>query len=420
VQIGIFSEEPWQHPKWDTKWGSGTLTVSNAEYDPVTAGGLLNRYIDEKVFAEEVGFDILMKNEHHSAPFCMQGVTNVEAAILARVTKKAKIFLGGNILPIHDDPLFLAEQLAMIDNISGGRLITGWVRGVGSESYTHNANPSYNRERFEEAHEFIKKAWTVPGPWRWEGKHYQYRYVNPWAVPTQKPYPATWIPGSASTETVMLAAKNRYPYIRLSGAALQSARDMFDFYDSIADKEFGYQAGPEHYGYVIWVHVEATDEKAIEVGKKLTEGVRSPFDPTTPASTPGKSLLTLPGLLTKSSRERMFKMMAENSLAMQRGGRQEWGDQLAQGSAIAGSPTTVIAKLRELLEVLRIGTIIFRTGDGELTNEDTMRTLKLMGDEVLPAVREIAKELELPGPFDRDPATGEILDPTFFNKIPVS
>ena len=92
-----------------------------------------NRYLDEKLYAEEMGFDGLMLNEHHSTPFCMQGVTNIEASILARQTTRAKIVILGNILPIWDDPLWLAEQLAMIDMISHGRLVSGFVRGGGRE-----------------------------------------------------------------------------------------------------------------------------------------------------------------------------------------------------------------------------------------------------------------------------------------------
>ena len=64
----------------------------------------------------------------------MGGVVNVEAAILARITNKVKIVINGNILPIWDDPLWLAEELAIIDMISEGRLVTGWVRGTGRES----------------------------------------------------------------------------------------------------------------------------------------------------------------------------------------------------------------------------------------------------------------------------------------------
>ncbi len=130
-----------------------------------------------------MGFDAIMLNEHHSTPFCMGGVMNVEAAILARITSKVKIVLNGNVLPIWEDPLWLAEELAMIDMISRGRLVTGWVRGTGRESVAHNAHPPFNWERFQEAHDFIVKAWKEPGPFRWEGEHFQYRYVNPWMRP---------------------------------------------------------------------------------------------------------------------------------------------------------------------------------------------------------------------------------------------
>ena len=148
-----------------------------------------------------MGFDAVMLNEHHSTPFCMQGVTNVGASILARITKQVKIIILGNVLPIWDDPLWLAEQLSMIDMISHGRLVSGFVRGGGRESWSHNSPPHFNRERFEEAHDLIIKAWTEPGPWRWEGKHFHYRYVNPWARPLQEPHPQIWIPSTVSVET---------------------------------------------------------------------------------------------------------------------------------------------------------------------------------------------------------------------------
>ena len=128
--IGHFTEQPWQDEKSGLLGTQSTdLSISNSYYDPQVGAQLYNRYLDEKVYAEEVGFDALMLNEHHSTPFCMQGVTNVGASILARITKKAKIIILGNVLPIWDDPLWLAEQLAMIDMISNGRLVSGFVRG---------------------------------------------------------------------------------------------------------------------------------------------------------------------------------------------------------------------------------------------------------------------------------------------------
>jgi hypothetical protein len=74
-------------------------------------------------------------------------------------------------------------------------------------------------------------------------------------------------------------------------------------------------------------------------------------------------------------------------------------------SIISGTPKTVLPKIRHVLESIRPGSIFFWDGDGSMTHEDTMRSLRLMGDEILPAVREMADELDLPGPFEVDPAT---------------
>src|SRR5262249_41358491 len=160
--IGYFTERPYQDRQSGYFGHAGRdvtdLSMSNGSYDPVLGSDLYNRYLDEKVYAEEMGFDGLMLNEHHSTPFCMGGAMNIEAAILARITRRAKIVLLGNILPIWDDPLWLAEMLAEIDMISRGRLVSGWVRGTGRESVSHNAQPPFNWERFHAAHTFVLTA----------------------------------------------------------------------------------------------------------------------------------------------------------------------------------------------------------------------------------------------------------------------
>jgi len=199
--------------------------VPNRYFDRDVGARLYNEYLDEMVYAEDVGFDAIMLNEHHGTPFCMGAVMNVEASILARITKKARIVLLGNPLPTFKNPLRIAEELATIDCISHGRLVPGWVRGAGSEQIFNQANPAYNREYFNEAHDLVIECWTKPGPFRWEGKHFNFRYVNPWALPYQKPRPPIWIPGVISAETVVWCAKHKYPYIGL-GTALQSTVEL--------------------------------------------------------------------------------------------------------------------------------------------------------------------------------------------------
>ena len=152
--IGYFTERPYQDQKSGYFGATGKpimdLTVSNEIYDSYLAADLYNRYLDEKLYAEEMGFDGLMLNEHHGTPFCMGGAMNVEASILARITQRAKIVLLGNILPLWDDPLWLVEQLSMIDLISRGRLVSGWVRGTGRESVAHNICLLYTSDAADE------------------------------------------------------------------------------------------------------------------------------------------------------------------------------------------------------------------------------------------------------------------------------
>ena len=331
----------------------------------------------------------------------MQGVTNVGASILARITKKAKIIILGNVLPIWDDPLWLAEQLAMIDMISHGRLVSGFVRGGGRESFAHNSPPHFNRERFQEAHDFLIKAWTTPGPWRWEGKHYHYRYVNPWARPLQQPHPPIWIPSTVSVETVKWTAEQRYPLVLLA-TKLEPTRDAFQLYHDTAE-EFGYKSGSQNVAYLWKVHVDETEEKAEEVGRKYLSGVSNPFL----AGNEGEvnsAIMSLPGHTSRTSRR--LSTTAFGPAGRFGTNRRPFEDQVSDNTIITGTPKTVLPKIRSVLEYLRPGSVFFWDGDGSMSHEDQMRSLRLMGEEVLPAVREMGKELELFSPFEVDPSTG--------------
>ena len=422
--IGHFTERPYQDEKSGvfgvTARPVPDLGLSNEVYDPKIGADLYHRYLDEKLYMEEMGFDGVMLNEHHSTPFCMGGVMNVEAAILARITKKLKIVLLGNVLPIWDDPLFLAEELAEIDMISRGRLVTGWVRGTGRESVAHNAQPPFNWERFQEAHDFVVKAWTTPGPFRWEGEHYNFRYVNPWARPYQQPHPQIWIPGVLSKNTVEWTARHRYPFVMLA-TDLEPTKQSFEYYSEIAAEE-GFEAGPQHRGYLFKVHVDETEELAYETAKKYVEGPPNPFlEGNQGVIRP--FIQQLPGMTSRTN----VLPTAENRAARVSRGREEQGvdekeaitrtqfqgtydDQLERYTIITGTPDTVIERVKHVLDYLRPGSIFFWDGDGAMTHEDSMRSLKLMGEEVLPAIREYGDELGLKSPFEVNTHTGEPME----------
>ena len=235
MHMMYFTEQPMSayDAEAGLEFGATALNFSNKHYNPVEGSRLYNEYLEEYILAEECGADGIMLNEHHNAPFCMQARTNMFASILAAVTKRVKIVILGNPLPLTENPVQLAEELAMIDMISKGRLVSGFVRGGGQEQLANGVNPAFNRERFIEAHDLVQKTWTQHGPFRWEGTHYQQRVVNPWALPLQQPYPRVWIPGVLSKETVIWTAQQRYPYIALN-TSIAATKTIHETYDKAA------------------------------------------------------------------------------------------------------------------------------------------------------------------------------------------
>ena len=413
MHIMMFTERPYYDvPEDEIIRNASYFGIPNEHFNPEVGGQLYNSYFDEAVYAEQMGFDGVMLNEHHGTPFCMGAVMNIEAAVLARITERVKIVLLGNPLPVAD-PLRLAEELAMVDMISGGRLVPGWVRGAGSESIYNNANPAYNRELFNEAHDFVIKAWTTPGPFRFEGKHYHYRHVNPWVLPVQKPYPQMWIPGLVSQETVIWCARHRYPYLALA-TFLDPTLEMVKLYRDIAAEE-GYESGPENFGYLQRVVVAETEEKAQELGRAFMYGggINAFARP---------EWMFPPGYNSKAATRRLARVSVnpdsgEETLVLKPTSTPE---ELAasrneiygrfQGEQdnlqlICGTPDTIIPKIRHIMETIRPGIFAMWHHHGPVSHEDRMTSIRLLGQEVLPAMRSIAEELDLPGPYERLPGS---------------
>ena len=394
MHIMYFTEQPMAaYPAEEgLKFGATALMFSNRHFDPVAGSRLYNEFIEQYRLAEAVGFDGIMLNEHHNAPFCMQAKANIFAAILAAITEQVKIVILGNPLPLAENPVRLAEELAMIDMVSKGRLVSGFVRGGGQEQLAAGVNPAYNRERFEEAHDLIIRTWTERGPFRWEGTHYQQRVVNPWALPLQQPHPRVWIPGVISRETVIWAARHRYPYIALNTTVEQTQR-IWQLYDDTA-AEVGFQGGPEYHGYLKQVHVAETDEKAVENARQFTwmqgefTGLAHPV-----WSTPA-------GYSSPDNRRGFVEFSVGRGSSPRR--RPSFDEQLANNMIIAGRPETVIAKLRTVMEQTRPGIMALWANDGFMTQQDSMTCIRLMGQEVLPAIRETAKALDLKSPFEAE------------------
>jgi alkanesulfonate monooxygenase SsuD/methylene tetrahydromethanopterin reductase-like flavin-dependent oxidoreductase (luciferase family) len=378
VDVYWFSEQPYGYVTEDdlAPYESGRMHFPNTNFDPAKAHVLYNNYHEQYAWADEVGFDGIMSNEHHSSYWCMKPSVNVDAAVIAKVTKKTKIAMLGNVIALND-PVKMAEEIAMLDCISGGRIISGFVRGTAVETLHAGISPTENRERFEEAHDLILKCWTTPGPFRWEGRHFPHRMINPWVVPMQKPHPPVWFPGTGSPESVIWAAKHGYPYMNL-GSLLDLTKQLKNIYHETAH-EVGFEPGPEHFGYLMRCLVADTDEKAQEIGRTFlwTENHRNrgPIEFNDP-----------PGY---QSREAMRIKMSRPLIGTGTMGRRMSYEDLQEAhNIIVGSPETVIKKLRYVKKDLKPGYILIYGNEGNMRHEDVMRSIELFGTKVIPALKE--------------------------------
>jgi hypothetical protein len=153
MQYFFFHLMPWPYlpDDFDQKYDSAWVWLSNALYDPAKGQQLYQEYINTLAYAEELGFDGVCVNEHHQNAYGLMPSPNVIAGALTQRTKRCKIAVIGNALPLYNPPLRVAEEFAMLDVLSGGRLVAGMVVGGGPEYFSYRVNPTTAREKFREA-----------------------------------------------------------------------------------------------------------------------------------------------------------------------------------------------------------------------------------------------------------------------------
>jgi alkanesulfonate monooxygenase SsuD/methylene tetrahydromethanopterin reductase-like flavin-dependent oxidoreductase (luciferase family) len=368
-------------------YGYTNLMFPNEHFNAEKAHQLYGMYFDELQYCTEAGFDGVMINEHHNNPLCMMPSVNVIGAVLAKLTTKGKIVFLGNVLPIHENPVRVAEEVAMIDVISGGRVVCGFVRGIGQESMATNTNPAYNRERFDEAHDLIVKTWNAAGPFRWEGKHYHFRIVNPWVTPLQKPHPPIWIPGVASPESVIWAARHQYPYVALA-PPLDLMAEIYDLYDQIAEEE-GFTPTTEHRGYAVRVNVADSDERAYEEGKNFYWQLGTSF------GVAPRHWQAPPGYLSRGAAQSARQQRRDSTRSVTPGGPSlSYEEAHATHQIVTGNPDTVIKKLQHIIDVVDPAYLIIWGREGPMTHKTALRCIDLMSHEVIPALKEYQPQRE--------------------------
>ena len=248
------------------------VTIPNRLFDPKIGADLYNRYLDEHCIADELGLDIML-NEHHSSASCIDSCVPLPAAILARQTRNARILILGNPVANRGEPVRIAEEMAMIDCISRGRLDVGFVRGVPTEINPANSNPTMTNERLWEGIDLAMRAWTThDGPFNYEGRFWHKRAVNIWPRPYQQPHPPVWITGSSDRENVRKVAQHGFTFATFL-QPYENTRSLFDEY-----RKHYVDAGVPHQGgtaFLPLVYTADSDSEAEKGAQELLWYIRS-------------------------------------------------------------------------------------------------------------------------------------------------
>ena len=369
------------HSVWvDLPWSE----IGDAEQ----VGRYYNWTLDELEYADEMGMDGVCVNEHHQNAYGFMPGPNLMGAALARRTKNAALVQMGATLPTTNPPQRVAEEYAMLDCISGGRLVAGMPLGSSPDvNFCYGIPPMEQRERYREAHDLIIQAWTRKDVFAFNGKYTQLRYVNTWPKPIQQPHPPVWIPGSGSVSTWDFTAEHDYCYCFLSYWGNNLAKHTMDGFWNRLD-ELGKDPTPYRAGFLQLVVVSETDARAEE---EYFDHIKYFYD---------KSLAIAPFFFAAPGHQD-YVSLSRSTKAKNTGAynitqkvineRKNWKykDYIDNQFVIGGSPESVADQLEEAVRKLRVGNLMVLLHIGSMPHELTKKNIALFAKEVLPKVHHI-------------------------------
>ena len=351
-----FTEDCYPHlPDQDT-YRSIRVDLPNKYCEPETAHELYNRYLDLWCACDEIGLEIML-NEHHQTATCMVPAAPILLGILARQTEKARLLILGNPLPNRNQPVRVAEEMALVDVISKGRVECGFVRSVPYEAAAANILPYKGTERLWEAHDLIMKAWTThDGPFNFEGKWYHHRQVNIWPRPYQQPPPPVWVTMGSPGTAVPVAEHKHVGAVFLAG--YPRIREIYNGYRQAYLDKHNEHAPLDRLAYLGLCFVGENEREAEEGARKLLWYMESNKVPQEWSNPPGYHPPPVSATVMKGTKE---------------------------GSGVPLNPT--------LDQQMARGNV-FAGQAGCLSDEDAVKSMKLYSNEVYPRLRELTKNAD--------------------------
>ncbi len=320
--------------------------------------------------AEDLGFDSVWPAEHHFSEYGFCASPAVVLAAVARTTKRIRLGTGVVVLPFHH-PLRVAEEYAMLDLLSDGRVELGVGRGYQPSEYQgYGVDQTKSREIFDESLAIIQQAWTQERV-DFDGKHYQFHDVTVRPRPLQRPHPPIWL-AALSEPTYEKAGRLGLNLLcsPVFGGSLEYARDHIAAYREALERA-GHDPAAREVGALVMVYVSETQEQARE---EFAEPVIWYF------RTFGKYVAPKLGQPPIESYE-SYTSIRDMASAV------AWDQLLAHGAVICGDADYVTKRIADLRDVAGVDHLLCWTRLGGLANDKVERHMELMRDKVMPALR---------------------------------
>ncbi len=337
------------------KFGIGYYSLQSPPHKPVPHNKLYAEMLKEIETADQMGFDSAWLTEHHflNDGYCPSLLTTA-AAIAAR-TRNIRIGTGILLMPLHD-PVRVAEDAAVVDNISDGRLILGLGLGYRPEEFENFGRSLKERKgRMEESLAILDKAWADE-PFSHDGKYYKLRDVNITPKPVQKPIPI-WI-GAFSEPAIRRAARiGASLYIPAIGVK-PIVKALFDMHSNLLSE---YDRDPDEFEKPLVREIYISDKKADDAWEDIKENVTY----TAKGYASWGSMVDEQGnLITDPNNPVIYDV--------------------ARKQTILGTPEECIEQINEYKEQTPTNNLICRFNFPGISHEESMRSMKLFVDKVMP------------------------------------
>ncbi|MBK18766.1 MAG: LLM class flavin-dependent oxidoreductase [Rhodospirillaceae bacterium] len=375
-----FTEFAWPYLPPDDEFTSMRVSLPSGVYDPTIGSDWYNMCLDQHVLADELGINCMI-NEHHQTATCLNSAAPLSVAILARQTKKARLCILGNPAANLRDPVRNAEEMAMIDNISHGRLECGFVRGVPYELFGSNCNPTETSPRLWESIALMQKAWTThDGPFNYEGRWVHKRQVNVWPRPYQEPHMPIWMTGGSDVNHATRSVENGFTFTMFL-TPTESMKKMFTAVRANLKKKGLPKPADDLFAFMPLVAVGETEEEALKFIKQVfwyvTNNKAEPQFRAPPGYVESQLYANFlsgkfSGGRTDAIRTKGMDYFREN------------------GVAVYGTPDQVVAQLKKMYKQIGgFGNLIAMLHSGDMPYKNVAKSMTLFAKEVVPQLKDM-------------------------------